>query len=80
MPQLSIDQLKRQVDREITDRGSNRKLSTIELHSCRNQYNRISLAEKSSRSSATGLDALTANTIVTDLNKLMTRVKEKGSK
>jgi hypothetical protein len=73
---VSIDQLKAEVDREITQRGFSGKLTPNEARALRGRYNVISQSEKTGRATTTGLDALTANTIRIDLTNLLKNTKE----
>ncbi len=72
---VSIDQLKGEVDREIKARLFNGKLTQKEAQAFRDQYNHISQTEKSSRALASGLDALTANSLRNDLTTLLKNTK-----
>jgi hypothetical protein len=74
-PLVSIDQLKGEVDREIKARSFNGKLTKQEGQAFRDKYNQISQTEKTSRALASGLDALTANSLRNDLTTLLKDTK-----
>jgi hypothetical protein len=75
-PLVSIDQLKGEVDREITQRGYSGKLTPNNARALRARYNAISQTEKNGRATATGLDALTANSVRLAFTDLLKNAKD----
>jgi hypothetical protein len=75
LPTVSLDQLKNEVDREITTRTFSGKITAKAAAAMRGEYNRIDQLEKASRAAATGLDAGNALTIRSDFAKLLKGIK-----